>query len=151
MTLSAGILVYRLKDQMEVMLLKPGGPFYKNQDIGVWTIPKGEIHNNESPYEAAIREFQEETGFVTDQKPSHFIDIKLRKGKSLSVFVLQESFDISKIKSNSFAMEYPKGSGKTENFPEIEKGKWVSLDEALIHIHSKQKTIIERFVDAIDK
>ena len=141
---SAGILAYRHKRVVEVLLVHPGGPFYKNKDEGVWSIPKGE-YTTEDPLEVAIREFTEETGNIIDNKT--FIkldDIKLKSGKNIVVWALGCDFEKSFVCSNSFEIEWPPKSGKTSSFPEVDKAEWFHLDAARKKIHPAQEEFLNR-------
>jgi predicted NUDIX family NTP pyrophosphohydrolase len=148
MARSAGVLVYRVvKTQLEFLLLRPGGPFYKNSDEGIWTIPKGEIQKDEDESEAAKREFHEETSFQLSNSIEYLDVFKLRKGKSLAVFTTSGDFDITKLVSNEFEMEYPKNSGQLEKFPEIQEGRWMTIEEAQLKISPKQLVILNRVIE----
>lgn len=142
---SAGILVYRQTNgQIEFLLLKPGGPFYQSSDNGVWTIPKGRIEQGETEIEAAKREFREETGFSAEFDLHLLGEFKLRKGKNLVVYLMKADFDLEQMHSKEFEMEYPNNSGKTGVFSEIEKGAWMTFDEAQSKIVPSQLVILEK-------
>lgn len=144
MKISCGIIVYRKSDtQIEYFLVRPGGPFYKKKEKGIWSIPKGIIKDGETEEEAALREFKEETGHKIEHELTHLGKLKLRKSKQLSVFACEGNLDERKIKSNLFMMEYPKNSGKFEKFPEIDKGAWYNLINAKTMINSKLISILE--------
>ncbi len=134
--LSAGLLVYRVKDKtIEVFLAHPGGPFWAKKDEGSWSIPKGEYTATEDPLEAAKREFKEETGF--EPPAGKFIPlqpIKQPSGKIVSVWAVEGNFDADKISSNLFSMEWPPKSGKQQEFPEVDRAEWFKLGEARIKI-----------------
>ncbi len=134
--LSAGLLVYRVKDKtIEVFLVHPGGPFWAKKDEGSWSIPKGEYTATEDPLEAAKREFKEETGF--DPPTSKMIElqpIKQPSGKIVSVWAVEGDFDAGKIRSNLFSMEWPPKSGRQQEFPEVDRAEWFKLGEARIKI-----------------
>lgn len=143
MAKSSGILAYRFSDEnIEFLLLKPGGPFYKNDTDGIWTIPKGEIENNEPEIDAAKREFEEETGFTIDSEIKLLGEFKLRKGKNLIVYLIESNFDLDQLKSKNFEMEYPKGSGQIQSFPEIEKGEWMKPKLAKSKIFPSQLSML---------
>jgi len=144
MSKSCGILVFRnIKPYIEYLLVFPGGPFYKNEEEKSWTIPKGEQLTNESNEETAIREFEEETGFSVNEKLVYLGERKQRKGKKIVIYCMESDYDVSKLKSNSFEMEYPKGSGKFKTFPEIKKGKWFAKEEAKKNIHMSLEEYLE--------
>ncbi len=128
---SAGILVYRLKNKgPEVFLCHPGGPFYKNKDMGVWSIPKGEFDNEEEPLVAAKREFKEETG---QEVKGNFIalkPVKYKNGKIVYAWAVEGEIDTGSIQSNLFQLEWPPKSGKYIDVPEVDKGEWFSIEMA---------------------
>ncbi len=129
---SAGILLYRIRDGVpEVLLLHPGGPYWSNRDTGSWTIPKGEIGNDEAPLQTALREFREETGHEPPAgRPVPLPPIRLKSGKLVLAWALEGDLDPEAIHSNSFEMEWPPHSGKRQSFPEIDRAGWFALDEA---------------------
>ena len=144
--LSAGLLVYRLKDKnIEVFLVHPGGPFWAKKNNGAWSIPKGEYSADEDPLEAAKREFKEETGFAPPAgKFTPLQPAKQPSGKVISAWVVKGDFDAEKIKSNSFSMEWPPKSGKQQEFLEVDRAEWFSLDEAKMKILKGQKGFLEQ-------
>ncbi len=128
---SAGILLYKTElSELKVLLAKPGGPFWKNKDLGAWSIPKGEINENEDPLEAAKREFFEETGFEITGECRPLTSIKQKGGKLVHAWAVEQDLDVSKLISNTFEIEWPPKSGKLQSFPEIEKAQWFSIAEA---------------------
>lgn len=150
MARSSGILVYRFSGvQVEFLLLKPGGPFYKSLDNGIWTIPKGEVQGNETEIETAKREFKEETGFEISSEMVYLDKFKLRKGKSLSVFLVEEEFDLIELKSTHFELEYPKSSGLKQKFPEIVSGKWMTFREAQEKVFPNQLPVLEKAIEKL--
>lgn len=128
---SAGILVYRMYNQeIQVLLCHMGGPYWQGLDEGAWSIPKGEVESG-SVLENASREFQEETGFSIDPLQLRFLGSRKQSNRKLViVFTLEEDFDATKAKSNSFSLEWPKGSGVIQEFPEMDKAFWFSLSVA---------------------
>ena len=129
--ISAGILLYRKRlDKVEVFLVHPGGPFWKNKDEGAWTIPKGEVMPGEENFDAAVREFLEETGVQLKGKFKVLNPVRQKAGKLIYAWAIHKNIDERKIKSNMFEMEWPPKSGKTSSFPEIDKGGWFDLDSA---------------------
>lgn len=128
---SAGVLVYRLREgRLEVFLVHPGGPFWARKDLGAWSIPKGEFTEPEDPLEAALREFQEETGFDME---GPFEPLKARKqpgGKVVHAWAVEGDLDPRQVKSNTFLLEWPKGSGRQKEFPEIDRVEWFEIEEA---------------------
>jgi predicted NUDIX family NTP pyrophosphohydrolase len=140
---SAGLLLYRYKNILEVFLVHPGGPLWKNKDETAWSIPKGEFDENEEPLQAAIREFLEETGIPVLGK---FIELKpviQKGGKKVFAWALEKDIDTATIQSNHFEMEWPPRSGKHQSFPEIDRGGWFTIDEARKKINVKQAALIE--------
>ncbi|MEO8210318.1 MAG: NUDIX domain-containing protein, partial [bacterium] len=122
---SAGILLYRLTNQiLEVLIVHPGGPFWAKKDLGAWSIPKGEFTDDENPLDAAVREFHEEMGEPIQGDFIPMTPIKQKNGKVVYAYSLEHDFDVSKIKSNTFTMEWPPKSGNQQEFPEIDRGEW---------------------------
>ena len=141
---SAGILLYRLNNKsLEVFLVHPGGPFWKNKDAGAWSIPKGEFDDNEAPLDAAIREMKEETGLSLKGDFIELTPIKQKSGKLVYVFAKQHDLDPSQIKSNEFEIEWPPKSGKKKSFPEIDKADWFDSKTAKEKIIPAQSSLIE--------
>jgi predicted NUDIX family NTP pyrophosphohydrolase len=145
---STGILLYReMNRRMEFLLVHPGGPFWKNKDLGAWTIPKGEYEEPEVPLDAAIREFKEETGI---ELQGSFIQLKpviQKGGKEVSAWAIERDIDAGAIRSNSFEMEWPPKSGKRQSFPEIDKASWFSFEEAMDKINPAQAGFIEELYE----
>jgi len=148
--LSAGILVYRFRNKrLEVFLVHPGGPFWKGKDRNAWSIPKGICEEGEDVLEAAKREFKEETGFEID---GDFIDlgqIRQSSGKIVHAFAIEGDIDPKKIKSNTFKLEWPKGSGNIKEYPEIDRGEWFTLDKAKEKITKGQKAFLDRLLEKL--
>lgn len=147
---SAGILLYRSSDpETEVLLVHPGGPFWKNKDVGAWTIPKGEFEESEEPLAAAIREFKEETGFVIQGEFKALDPIQQKAGKVVYAWAIAGDIDASKVKSNFFEMEWPPKSGKKQSFPEIDKACWFALSEGREKINSSQTALLDQLLKVI--
>ncbi|HXN38992.1 MAG TPA: NUDIX domain-containing protein [Solirubrobacteraceae bacterium] len=129
---SAGLLLYRTTHgDLEVMLLHMGGPFWQRKDAGAWSIPKGEYDPSEQPLAAARREFAEETGLVAPPgEPIDLGDVRQSSGKLVHAWAQHADVDVTKITSNSFAMEWPKGSGRMREFPEVDRAGWFDLETA---------------------
>jgi predicted NUDIX family NTP pyrophosphohydrolase len=128
---SAGILLFRQRDtNIEVLLIKPGGPFWRNKDAGAWMIPKGKVEAGEVPAEAALREFEEETGTRLMSVPFHLATVKQAGGKIVEAFAVEGDLDPAGIRSNKFELEWPPRSGKTALFPEVAEARWMSLADA---------------------
>ena len=144
---SAGILCYRYREQeLEVFLVHPGGPFWVKRDAGAWSIPKGLIEDNEPALDAARREFEEETGTAA---VGNFIDLgELRQPsrKIVHAWAVEMDLDASKLNSNTFPLEWPKGTGNIREFPEVDQGAWFTLAQAQHKIQPGQQAFLERLV-----
>lgn len=146
---SAGILWYRFQNEaMQVFLVHPGGPFWKNKNEGTWSIPKGEYEEGEDPLQAAKREMLEETGIDADAEglpDSEFLalnPVRQKSGKIVYAWAAKGDFDASELNSNKFEIEWPPKSGKKTTFPEVDKGEWFTIDEAKKRILSYQLPLI---------
>jgi predicted NUDIX family NTP pyrophosphohydrolase len=140
--MSAGILLFRHRPGgVEVLLVHPGGPFWAKKDLGAWSIPKGLVDEGEDLLAAAKREFLEETGMMVD---GEFLDLGAHKqpGKTIVAWACEGDFDPASLKSNTFSLEWPPRSGRTAEFPEVDRAAWYSIDEAFMKIHKGQKPII---------
>jgi predicted NUDIX family NTP pyrophosphohydrolase len=128
---SAGILLFRERDgRIEVLLTKPGGPFWRNKHEGAWMIPKGIIEPDEAAGEAALREFEEETGTRLTSVPFPLATIRQTGGKVVDAFAVEGDLDPAGIRSNEFEIEWPPRSGKHERHPEVAEARWMGLAEA---------------------
>lgn len=143
---SAGLLVYRKKNgKPEVLLVHPGGPFWSNKDLGAWSIPKGEYETNESPLEAAKREFEEEIGQPPPEgSPIALGEIHRKDGKIITVWAVEGDPDVSSIVSNTVEIEWPPRTGRIIEIPEVDKAEWFSLSEAGPKLHKGQDEFITR-------
>ncbi len=149
---SAGILVYRVRnDQVEVMLVHPGGPFWAGKDGGAWSIPKGLFSSEEDPLEAAKREFEEETGFAIDGVFLPLGAVKQPSGKTVHVWAVAGDVEVKDLISNSFEMEWPPRSGQKREFPEVDKGEWFSLPAAGKKILKGQREFLVRLARALGR
>lgn len=129
--LSAGILLFRQRDRRtEVLLVKPGGPFWRNKDAGAWMIPKGMVEPGEAAAEAALREFAEETGTLLSAIPFRLARVRQAGGKLVEAFAVEGDLDPARISSNEFELEWPPRSGRRERFPEVMEARWMELDQA---------------------
>jgi predicted NUDIX family NTP pyrophosphohydrolase len=148
---SAGILLYRnINKQLEVFLVHPGGPFFKNKDDGSWSIPKGEFLDEEDALAAAKREFAEETGQkITEGDFIKLFPVKLKSGKIVHAWAIAGNIDHETIVSNLFEMEWPPKSGKQASFPEIDRAAWFDADVAKIKINPSQAALIEELVSLL--
>lgn len=150
--LSAGLLVYRLKNgQVEVLLAHPGGPFWAKKDLGAWSIPKGEYdENNEEPLAAAKREFEEEIGSKAPEgEYTELGEFRRKDSKTIQAWAVEGDLDVSEIHSNSFEMEWPPKSGQKQKFPEVDKAAWFSLNEATSKMHKGQAVFLERLANIL--
>ena len=145
--LSAGILLFRERDrQVEVLLGHPGGPFWRSKDEGAWMIPKGAIEDGEVPAEAALREFEEELGTRLEQVPFPLCTVKQKGGKVVEVFALEGDLDATAITSTEFSMEWPPRSGELQRFPDLDRARWMRLEEARLMILRSQLPILDALV-----
>ena len=141
---SAGVLLYRkVNGQLQVFLVHPGGPFFKNKDHGAWSIPKGEFLDDEEPLSAAKREFEEETGQKIDGSFICLNPVKLKSGKRVYAWAVEGDINHETIISNLFEIEWPPKSGKKQSFPEIDRAGWFGVDEAIFKINAAQAAFIE--------
>lgn len=144
---SAGVLLFRRQNGgTEVLLIKPGGPFWRNKDQGAWMIPKGAIEAGEAPAEAALREFAEETGTCLTVVPFPLARIRQAGGKVVEAFAIEGDLDAAAVRSNEFEVEWPPRSGKRQFFPEVVEARWMSLDEARAMMLPSQLPLL----DALD-
>nr|ART40972.1 L173 [uncultured bacterium] len=143
---SAGLLVYRRRDQLEVFLVHPGGPFWAKKDGGAWSIPKGEFEEGEDALQAAKREFAEETGFSVDGEVRPLAPVKQRGGKIVHAWAVEADCDPSRIQSNLFSMEWPPKSGRMQEFPEVDRAQWFTIPEARKRILASQVGFIDQLV-----
>jgi predicted NUDIX family NTP pyrophosphohydrolase len=140
---SAGLLLYRkTTDRLEVFLVHPGGPFWKNKDEGAWSIPKGEVEENEEPLQVAIREFSEETGKTISGRFMKLKSVVQKSGKTVLAWAVENNIDDAPFISNNFEIEWPPRSGKFQNFPEVDKGKWFLMNEAKKKINAAQVSLL---------
>ena len=144
---SAGIILYRHREETEIFLVHMGGPLWAGRDAGAWSIPKGVIGNREDPFEAAKREFREETGFTPTGAFRALGRFKQNSGKHISVWMVEGDCDPSQLVSQNFSMIWPPKSGKQRRFPEADRGGWFGCDAALAKIVKGQRVVIERFFE----
>ena len=142
---SAGLLMFRtLNGQLEVFLVHPGGPLWAKKDKGAWTVPKGEYEQDENPLVAARREFEEETGF---QATGGFVDlgsIRQKSGKVVNTWAFEGDCDPAKLTSNTCEIEWPPRSGRRLEIPEVDRGRWFSMNEAREYIREEQRELLRR-------
>lgn len=145
---SAGILLYRIRKSLEVLLVHPGGPFFKNRDAGVWSIPKGEV-NGEDLLDCAKREFEEETGFAIDGTFIALQPVIQKGGKKVHCWAIEGTLDERQIKSNTFQLEWPPRSGQFKTTPEVDKAAWFDFVAAQEKINRSQFNFIEQLLDKL--
>jgi len=148
---SAGLLVYRHPNAaLEVFLVHPGGPFYAKKDDGVWSIPKGELTEGEDPLAAAQREFHEETGFAVTGPFTALTPIQQSGGKIVLAWaVAAPHLDPSALHSNTFSLEWPPRSGKSQTFPEVDRAAWFSLPAARVKLLKSQLPLLTQLESAL--
>jgi predicted NUDIX family NTP pyrophosphohydrolase len=148
---SAGLLLFRRGKGgvWEVLLAHPGGPFWAKKDDGVWSIPKGEVDNEEDAFAAARREFAEETGFTPEGSFLDLGEIKQRGGKLVHVWAVESDFDPHQFISNTFEMEWPIKSGRIASFPEVDCASWFDIATARCKILKGQLGFIDRMIDVL--
>jgi predicted NUDIX family NTP pyrophosphohydrolase len=141
---SAGILLFRQRNGMtEVLLIKPGGPFWKNKDAGAWMIPKGMIEPGEAAAQAALREFEEETGTRLTAVPFPLATVRQSGGKVVAAFAIEGDLDADAITSIEFEVEWPPKSGRRQSFPEVDEARWMSIDEARALMLPSQQPLLD--------
>ncbi len=141
---SAGILLYRhRKGALELLLIHPGGPYWRNKEAGSWMIPKGMVEAGENPAAAAIREFEEELGSKPIGTPRPLCRIRQKGGKWVEAFALEGDLDADTIVSNHYDVEWPPRSGQFRSFPEVDRAAWFGMDEARIMILASQMPILD--------
>jgi predicted NUDIX family NTP pyrophosphohydrolase len=147
---SAGLLMYRVRaGVLEVLLVHPGGPFWRSKDAGAWTIPKGEVAPGEDEVSTAVREFKEETGM---DAVGPFIDlgtIKQKAGKTVHAWAFAGDCDPATLKSNMTRLEWPRGSGRWMTFPEVDRAEFLPLAEARVKINPAQAELLDRLAAAL--
>jgi predicted NUDIX family NTP pyrophosphohydrolase len=147
---SAGILMWRRRDVgVEVLLVHPGGPFWVRKDSGAWTLPKGGIEAGELPEDAARRELQEETGWTAQGELSPLGTIKLKSGKVVHGFALEQDADPDTLVSCTFELEWPRGS-VPRLVPEVDRAAWFTPARARVKIHPAQAAFLDRLLDRVE-
>lgn len=142
---SAGILMYRNRGgRLHVLLVHPGGFFWRNRDLGAWSIPKGEFDASEDAEIAARREFREELGVEANGALLPLGDIRQRSGKVVHAFALEGDLDVNTVRSNMVAIEWPRRSGRMLQIPEIDRADWFDLPRARTKILASQIPLLDR-------
>ncbi len=151
--ISAGLLMYRFRDgDLQIFLAHPGGPLYQRKDEGYWTIPKGEPPAGESLQDAAIREFEEETGIKPHGPFLELGSITQKGGKVVFGWGFAGDHDPEQpIRSNLFDMEWPPGSGRNQSFPEVDRAQFFSLPEGKVKLKSAQWPLVEQLVSILQR
>ncbi|HEY4356957.1 MAG TPA: NUDIX domain-containing protein [Acidobacteriaceae bacterium] len=141
---SAGLLMYRrTSGAVEVFLVHPGGPYWSKKNEGSWTIPKGEYEPTEEPLSAAVREFQEETGFSPAEPFLSLGSIRQKSGKVVTAWAFEGDCNPDALVSNTCEIEWPPRSGKQLEIPEIDRGGWFSLDDARTFLRAEQSSLLD--------
>ncbi|KZS64732.1 NUDIX domain-containing protein [Mycobacterium ostraviense] len=146
--LSAGLLLYRAPaGVVDVLIAHPGGPFWARKDDGAWSIPKGEYPDGEDPWPAARREFTEELGLPVPDGPRIDLGaVKQPSGKVVTVFAVEADLDITDVRSNTFELEWPKGSGAVRAFPEVDRVGWFPVAQARAKLLKGQRAFLDRLM-----
>ena len=151
---SAGILLFRRGGEgVEVLLVHPGGPFWKRRDEGAWSIPKGEIEPGEEPVAAALRELGEELGPAPEFDPESLIElgsVRQRAGKVVEAWAAEGEFDPERLQSISFEMEWPPRSDTQASFPEVDRAEWFTPEAAQTKILAGQAPLLDRLLERLD-
>lgn len=148
--ISAGLLLYRSRSgRLEVLLVHPGGPFWKSRDLGAWSIPKGEPDEGEALLDAARRELAEETGFAAEGPGLPLGQVRQRGGKIVHAFAVRGDADPEALASNTFELEWPPRSGERRAFPEVDRAAWFGLDEARRRILPAQAVFLDALAAAL--
>ena len=152
--LSAGLLVYRkAHGGLEVLLVHPGGPYWAKKDDGAWSLPKGEHGVEEDALDAAVREFREELGVdpPSGASPVSLGELRQSSGKRVTAVAMQGDVDVQAVRSNTFTMEWPPGSGVTREFPEVDRAGWFELEAARRKLVRGQVGFIDRLSGAVQE
>ena len=148
---SAGLLLYRITDgEPELLLVHPGGPFWARKDAGVWSLPKGEYTDGDDPRAAALREFEEETG--TAPPAGELVElgsVTQKNRKQVTAWAAEGDLDAGAIRSNTFTMEWPPRSGRTREFPEVDRAGWFGPEEAREKLNPAQAAFVDRLLDLL--
>ena len=149
--ISAGMLLFRrTSGKLEIFLAHPGGPFWTRQEEGTWTIPKGVIEDGEDPLDAARREFREETGIEPQPPFLPLGSIRQKAGKTVHAWAWEGDADASTIVSNLMRIEWPRGSGRFQSYPEVDRCAWFAPDLARQKINAAQAELIDRLEALLD-
>lgn len=147
--LSSGLLLFRRRGTaLELLLVHMGGPFWQTRDAGAWSIPKGEHQAHEDSLREARREFAEELGLPAPEGQALDLgSVRQRSGKQVHVWALESDLDVREISSNTFELEWPRGSGRLQHFPEVDRAAWLELDVARERLVAGQRPFLDRLRD----
>jgi len=149
---SAGLVVWRRSaDGLEVLLVHPGGPFWARKDDGAWSIPKGEIDGDEEPLAVAAREFAEELGTLPPALDAAIAlgEVRQPGGKIVTAWAVEGDIDVSGVRSNTFDMEWPRGSGRMRTFPEVDRAEWFGPERARVKLLAGQVPFLDRLAERV--
>jgi predicted NUDIX family NTP pyrophosphohydrolase len=142
---AAGLLLFRRKsDDLEVLLVHPGGPLWTRKDEGAWSIPKGEIEPGEDPLRAAQREFEEELGSPVSGDFIPLTQIRQASGKLVHAWAVEADFNPATLQSGTFSMEWPPRSGRQQHFPEVDRAQWFTIEDAKRKINKAQIALLDQ-------
>jgi predicted NUDIX family NTP pyrophosphohydrolase len=151
---SAGVILFRRGEQgVEFLLVHPGGPFWRRKDAGAWSIPKGQIEEDEEARACALRELEEELGPAPTLDPEQLIElgsIRQRAGKLVEAWAAEADFDPATLDSNTFSMEWPPHSGSEQEFPEVDRAEWFDLERAREKILPAQAELLDRLLERLE-
>jgi len=151
---SAGILLFRRNGgETEFLLVHPGGPFWTKKDEGAWSIPKGQIEEEEEPRACAVRELEEELGAAPELDSEQLVElgaIRQRAGKVVEAWAAEAEFDPTALASNTFTMEWPPRSGNQQEFPEVDRAEWFDLATAREKILPAQAELLDRLLERLE-
>jgi predicted NUDIX family NTP pyrophosphohydrolase len=150
---SAGLLLYRITTAgvVEVLLAHPGGPFWSRKEDGAWSLPKGEYDPDADALATAYREFREETGHDAPVgEPIPLGEVRQPSGKRVTAWALRGDFDVTQASSNTFEMEWPRGSGTMRQFPEVDRLEWMSVERARTKLLKGQVPLLDRLAESVD-
>lgn len=149
---SAGMLLHKkVQGVLQVFLVHPGGPFFARKDEGAWSIPKGEIDEGEDPLAAALREFEEETGWRPEGEFLPLSPVKQKGGKTVLSWSAEGRCDAATIRSNTFTLEWPPGSGRMQEYPEVDRAGWFTVEEAKKKINPAQAALIDELCSEVSR
>jgi predicted NUDIX family NTP pyrophosphohydrolase len=148
---TAGLLLFRRCNELEVLLIHPGGPFWAKKDLGAWSLPKGQIEDNEAPLDAAKREFTEETGFTVDGEFLPLNPVRQSGGKLVHAWAVEGDCDPARLQSNRFSMEWPPKTGTLREYPEADRAAWFAIPEARKRILPSQKDFLEQLTSLLSR